>query len=99
MATLLDQRVSVSLAQAVAARVLQVSAGNPLTLLEPAPRSYVRAAARPRGHGDVIHDRASAEEAFVHRLARLPDPARGAVLVQAWMRKQGSKPCSPPVAS
>ena len=81
MAALLDQRVSVSLAQAVAARVLEVSAGNPLTLLElPLGLTSEQRLGR-EGTETILHDRASAEEAFVHRLARLPDPARGAVLV------------------
>ena len=81
MRALLDRRGPVSLAEAVSTRVLEVAAGNPLTLLE---LPLALTSKQQLGLDDaetILHDRATAEEAFVHRLARLPAPARGAVLV------------------
>ncbi len=99
MQALFDRRAPVSLAQTVAARVLEVAAGNPLTLLElPLALTSQQRLGLESAEG-ILHDRATAEEAFVHRLTRLPGPARGAVLSQAWTRKQRSRPCSRPVAS
>ena len=81
MQALLDRRAPVSLAQTVAARVLEVAAGNPLTLLELPLALTSEQRLGLDGAEGILHDRATAEEAFVHRLTRLPGPARGAVLV------------------
>jgi GMP synthase-like glutamine amidotransferase len=81
MQALLDRRAPVPLAPAVAARVLDVAAGNPLTLLElPLALTSQQRLGLESADG-ILHDRAAAEEVLVHRLARLGAPARTAVLV------------------
>jgi len=79
MRALLGARTQDVLAPGVTERVLQLAAGNPLTMLE-------LAAALVENGDDaelVLHNRASAEEAFVRRIDILPRGSRSALLLAA----------------
>jgi GMP synthase-like glutamine amidotransferase/tetratricopeptide (TPR) repeat protein len=71
------------LEQAVADAVIATADGNPLSLLElvrtltPAQRSG------EENSNSLLHPRASAEEAFLHRIARLPLDTRRALVLAA----------------
>src|SRR5262245_33416587 len=81
MRALLDRRAPGSLADAVSVPALEVAPGNPLTLLELPLALTSNQRLGLDGAETLLHDRATAEEAFVYRLARLPVSVRGAVLV------------------
>ncbi len=72
MRSLLERQGSAPLDATVADRVLQAAAGNPLTLLElPLTLSPEQRVGR-EGAESILHARATAEEAFLHRIVRLP---------------------------
>ena len=83
MRSLLERQGSTLLDGTVADRVLQAAAGNPLTLLElPLTLSPEQRVGR-EGAESVLHARATAEEAFLHRIVRLPSATRRALLLAA----------------
>ena len=79
MRNLLEARTHGTVVPGVVERILQVAAGNPLTLLELANTL----AAGGEDAERLLHDRASAEEAFVHRVDRLPLGSRNVLLLAA----------------
>jgi GMP synthase-like glutamine amidotransferase/tetratricopeptide (TPR) repeat protein len=83
MRTLLERHRTVPLDGAVADRVLRAAAGNPLALLELPFALTPEQRLGLEGSESVLHARASAEEAFVYRIARLSFAARHAVLLAA----------------
>ena len=83
MRRLLERQGSTVLDSAVADRVVESAAGNPLALLE-----LPLALTPPQQAGleeavSMLHARATGEEAFLHRILRLPAATRAALLLAA----------------
>ncbi len=79
MRSLLEARTQGVFVPGVIERLLQVAAGNPLTLLELASTLAAGAEDAER----LLHSRATAEEAFVRRIDRLPSGSRSVLLLAA----------------